>query len=215
MSTVRLMGAGKTRSCPHCKSTILESAAVCPGCQHHLRFDPAAAAQRVAGRTPMRVEGTIKPPASAGVCEYSVVLAIRNARGEEVARQVVGVGAIHPGDERTFSLSVEMFAAADLREVKAQADKQADKPTTRPAAVSAGWPQRPAEPVSGEPRTPAGGPAPDPQRPNWPVSPVADGARTPASRPAPPPHGGGSFVRPHEPAGGAPRLAKSDPAPKS
>jgi hypothetical protein len=36
-------------------------------------------------------------------------VAIRNAKGEEVARQVVGVGALQPSDERTFSLAVEVF----------------------------------------------------------------------------------------------------------
>ena len=35
---------GRTRVCPHCKATILESAAVCPQCKHHLRFGVAAAA---------------------------------------------------------------------------------------------------------------------------------------------------------------------------
>ena len=37
-----------TRVCPHCKATILASAAVCPSCRHHLRFDPAEAALRAA-----------------------------------------------------------------------------------------------------------------------------------------------------------------------
>ena len=30
--------AGRTRSCPHCKATILESSAICPQCRHHLKF---------------------------------------------------------------------------------------------------------------------------------------------------------------------------------
>ena len=51
MSTPRPGTAGATRSCPHCKTVILESASVCPACKHHLRFDEAAAvAQRIAGR---------------------------------------------------------------------------------------------------------------------------------------------------------------------
>ena len=40
MTTGRVVLTGKTRTCPHCKSTILESSSVCPACQHHLRFDP-------------------------------------------------------------------------------------------------------------------------------------------------------------------------------
>ena len=39
MSTARVGAPGATRSCPHCKATILESANVCPICRHHLRFD--------------------------------------------------------------------------------------------------------------------------------------------------------------------------------
>ena len=56
MSAARPGTAGATRTCPHCKATILESASVCPACRGHLRFDEAAAAARedellaVAGR---------------------------------------------------------------------------------------------------------------------------------------------------------------------
>jgi hypothetical protein len=101
---------GKSRVCPHCKSTILDSASVCPACQHHLKFDRTAEAQRKAAATltPLKVEGCIKHPAGAEPWEYSVVLAIRNDRGEEVTRQVVGVGALQNQDERSFTLSVEV-----------------------------------------------------------------------------------------------------------
>lgn len=40
-----------------------------------------------------------------------MVLSIRNDRGEEITRQVIGVGALHPDESRSFNLSVEMFAA--------------------------------------------------------------------------------------------------------
>jgi hypothetical protein len=103
------MNPGKTRSCPHCKATILESATVCPGCLHHLRFDPAAQ-RMLPAATPLRVEGTIRHPPDGGTWEYSIVLAVRNERGEEITRQVVGVGALAPTDVRSFSLSVELFA---------------------------------------------------------------------------------------------------------
>ena len=41
--------------------------------------------------------------------EYSMMLTIRNERGEEIARQQVGVGALQPSEERTFTLSVDVF----------------------------------------------------------------------------------------------------------
>jgi hypothetical protein len=106
--------AGKTRICPHCKSTILESASVCPACQHHLRFDPAAAAIRAQQTTTaLRVEGTVRHPPEGEAWEYSMVLSIRNDRGEEIDRKLVGVGAMRPGEQRTFALSVEIVAAGD------------------------------------------------------------------------------------------------------
>jgi hypothetical protein len=55
------------------------------------------------------VEGTIRHPAVGEPWEYSVVLSIRNDRGEETDRQVVGVGALNPTEGRTFTLSVEVF----------------------------------------------------------------------------------------------------------
>ena len=44
-----------------------------------------------------------------------MLLTIRNARGEEVARQLVGVGALQPNEERTFTLSVEVSAVGERR----------------------------------------------------------------------------------------------------
>ena len=40
-----------------------------------------------------------------------MVLTIRNERGEEIARKLVGVGAMQPDEQRTFTLSVEMNPA--------------------------------------------------------------------------------------------------------
>jgi hypothetical protein len=108
MSTARQGVAGSTRTCPHCRTTILESAAVCPSCRHHLRFDPASKGKAVAAASPLLVEGTIRHPPQGDPWEYSVTISIRNERGEEVARQVVGVGALQPNEERTFTLSVEV-----------------------------------------------------------------------------------------------------------
>jgi hypothetical protein len=36
-------------------------------------------------------------------------VSIKNDRGDEVARQVVGVGALEPGEARTFTFAVEVF----------------------------------------------------------------------------------------------------------
>lgn len=109
MNTARPVSPGKSRRCPHCRSDILESASVCPVCRHHLRFDQSAepAGARFSA---LHVEGTIRHPVERGPWEYSVVIAVRNHKGEEIARQVVGIGAMQGGDQRTFDLSVEVFA---------------------------------------------------------------------------------------------------------
>ena len=109
---------GKTRTCPHCKATILESASICPACRHHLRFDPQAAERPVASFSPLRVEGTIRHPVEGEPWEYSVMLAIRDDRGEEIARQVVGVGALRPAEQRTFTLAVEVFTPVPAEAAK-------------------------------------------------------------------------------------------------
>jgi hypothetical protein len=110
MSSVRSLHPGHTRTCPHCKATILESAVVCPACDHHLRFGVEAHKRPLRTYTPLRVEGTIRHPAVGESWEYSVVLSIRDDRGEELTRRVVGVGALQPSDQRTFSLAVEVFS---------------------------------------------------------------------------------------------------------
>ena len=111
------MGApGATRNCPHCRTTILESSSVCPACRHHLRFDPGAAAQKAAASFhPLRVEGTIHHPGEAEPWEYSVVVSIKNEKGDDVARHVVGVGALQPNERRTFSFAVEVFTPSNTR----------------------------------------------------------------------------------------------------
>jgi acetyl-CoA carboxylase beta subunit len=110
MNTARPVIPGKTRACPHCKATILDSASVCPACNHHLRFESDARRRPQRTYSPLRVEGTIKHPPVGEAWEYSVVISIRNDRGEETDRHVVGVGALHPSEGRTFTLSVEVFA---------------------------------------------------------------------------------------------------------
>jgi hypothetical protein len=100
--------AGATRTCPHCRATILESAAVCPGCKHHLRFDQNARPGGVpATRTAWQIEGTLDAERMDQATEYSILVVVRNERNEEVARQVINVGALTGAERRTFSLSIE------------------------------------------------------------------------------------------------------------
>jgi uncharacterized protein YbaR (Trm112 family) len=100
--------AGATRTCPHCRATILESAVVCPGCKHHLRFDKdARPGGLVATKTVWQVEGTLDAERMDALTEYSILVVVRNERNEEVARQVVNVGSLQGAERRTFSLSIE------------------------------------------------------------------------------------------------------------
>lgn len=113
MAATHAAAAGATRACPHCRELILESAEVCPACHHRLRYGAQAGGLVApAALTPLRVEGSFRNPASeGGAWEYWMVLTIRDERGEEIARKLVGVGAMHPGEQRSFSLSVEMNPA--------------------------------------------------------------------------------------------------------
>ncbi|MCU0626089.1 MAG: hypothetical protein MUF21_06320 [Gemmatimonadaceae bacterium] len=108
MTVVRKGLPGATRTCPHCRATILESSARCPQCLKHLRVDPDAASRAASTQVPFKVEGTIKRTAGDDPAEYAIVLVLRDERGQEVSRQVMGVGALLPGTERTFALSVEL-----------------------------------------------------------------------------------------------------------
>lgn len=115
MSAPRPGAAGATRACPHCKTTILESAGICPACKHYLRFDSPQSAGAAEATTALQVEGMIRHPSDGGAWEYSVVLTIRDDEGNEIARQVVGVGALHADEERTFNLAVEVMPTGDMR----------------------------------------------------------------------------------------------------
>jgi hypothetical protein len=106
----RTASIGRTRSCPHCRATILESATVCPACRHHLRFERRAGEQvEPAGEIALKVSGQFSRKATEGRGEYSVVIVIRDAGGTELARKVIGVGGLTPGDERIVELTVEIF----------------------------------------------------------------------------------------------------------
>ena len=112
MSNIRSGNPGATRACPHCKETILESAAVCPQCKHHVRFAGAAggsaALETGETLTALKIEGSIRQPNDVASWEYSVVVSIKNEQGKEIARKLIGVGAMAPDELRTFNLSVEV-----------------------------------------------------------------------------------------------------------
>jgi hypothetical protein len=111
MSTACPASPGAMRACPHCRETILESAAVCPACRHYLRYEPLAEAPQEPAFTPLRIEGSIRHPADGEPWEYTVVVSIRNDRGEEIAHKLIGVGAMNPNERCTFTLSVAAVSA--------------------------------------------------------------------------------------------------------
>jgi hypothetical protein len=156
----RPVSTGKTRTCPHCKATILESLSICPGCMHHLRFDSEAAKRQVAAAPALRVEGIIRHPPLEQPLEYFVIIAIRNDRGEEVTRQVVNVGALQAAEKRTFTLSVEVLPPQAPVPTKSNASTGTFKSpipqptaTVRPSAPSA----NPTSAVPTSPAVPTGG----------------------------------------------------------
>jgi len=118
MSSARTSSPGATRQCPHCRETILESAGVCPACRHYLRFDARSDASQAPALTPLRIEGSIRHPPEGEAWEYTVVVSIRNDRGEEIAHKLIGVGGMNPNEQRTFVLSVEAVAAPAKRSPK-------------------------------------------------------------------------------------------------
>jgi hypothetical protein len=139
MNQPRPGSPGATRQCPHCKETILESASVCPACRHHLRFDPTAVPAELAqSSTPLRIEGVLRQPADGGPAEYSVIVSVKNERGEEIARKLVGVGAMNPDERRTVTLTVEVAPAKTPVKAVPKAAPMPEK-TERPA------PRRPTD----------------------------------------------------------------------
>ena len=109
MSTTSVGSPGKARLCPHCKATILQSATICPACDHSLRFDSKRTRRAPPSFSPLRVEGTIKHPDAGEAWEYSIALSILDRQGKEITRQIVSVGVLNPDEQRTFKLAVEVF----------------------------------------------------------------------------------------------------------
>jgi hypothetical protein len=98
-----------SRLCPHCKATILQSATICPACDHSLRFDSKRTRRAPPSFSPLRVEGTIKHPDAGEAWEYSIALSILDSQGKEITRQIVSVGVMNPDEKRTFRLAVDVF----------------------------------------------------------------------------------------------------------
>ena len=98
----------QTRTCPHCRAVILQSSATCPSCKKHLKVagDDTLAPNR---RFPAPRGRRDPPPSGGEAWEYSAVVTITNDKGEEIGRHIVGVGALQPGEGRTFSFAVEVF----------------------------------------------------------------------------------------------------------
>jgi hypothetical protein len=87
---------------------ILDSAIVCPGCRHHLRF--GGNADSLAAQTSQvawQIEGTLQPEGTARDAEYCIVVVVHDEKNREISRQVVSVGALKGEQQRRFTLSVE------------------------------------------------------------------------------------------------------------
>lgn len=112
MTAERQATPGAARTCPHCRQTILASAAICPACRKHLRFEEKPAPGRAAATlVPFRVEGKLTRPPEGEPWEYSMVAEIRDERGEEIARHVIGVGVLREMEVRTFAVAIEVTVA--------------------------------------------------------------------------------------------------------
>ena len=72
-----------------------------------MRFDSEAQKQ-TAARSALKIEGKIQHPTNEEPWEYCVVISVKNEKGEEVARNVVNVGALQGTEHRTFVLSVDV-----------------------------------------------------------------------------------------------------------
>jgi coenzyme F420-reducing hydrogenase beta subunit len=72
--------------------------------------------------TPFSVEGTIRHPTRGDAWEYSIVVSVRNERGEEIARKVVDAGALRALESRTVSLAVDVTAPPGTTESELEGD---------------------------------------------------------------------------------------------
>ena len=136
MSVARPSTVGATRVCPHCKATVLQSANICPGCQHHLRFNTVNAEPQTKSVSAMRIEGSIHHAGRGEQCEYCVVVSISNQQGEKIARNVVGVGALQPGEKHQYSFSVELMPVRSTPKAPLPASKAPPPASKAPPPAS-------------------------------------------------------------------------------
>ena len=107
-------------------------------------------------RTALRVEGKIKHPPQEDPWEYTVVVYIRNERGEEVARHVINVGALAKSEERVVSLSVDVMPPRTIVPVQRPAAAAPAAGAARPVPAAAAAPRPVAPPAPpGAPLQPA------------------------------------------------------------
>jgi hypothetical protein len=114
---------GAAWNCPHCSERILRSAATCPACRRHLRFEAVTGASAKPARAPvcpLSVDGRIRHPGNEVPWEYSVLVEVHDGQGEMVARRIVQVGALRPGDSRSFTLRVEVLVPEESTLTAAQ-----------------------------------------------------------------------------------------------
>jgi|SRR5258705_7689808 hypothetical protein len=112
MKASRAPSPGESRACPHCQATILQSATFCPICRHSLKLTSFEAPRARPATCPFLVEGTLEHPGASAPWEYSIIDGSAGRAGKLLSRQTVGVGALRQGQQRIFSLRVEMFAAS-------------------------------------------------------------------------------------------------------
>ena len=93
-----------------------------------MRFIPGAkgGGVTVPTFTPLQVEGQIHHPNVGEAWEYAAVITVTNERGEEVSRQIVGVGAIEPGAQRKFTFTVEVFTPNGVPELEPAGSARGD-----------------------------------------------------------------------------------------
>jgi hypothetical protein len=130
---------------------ILQSASSCPACKKHLKFEPGAAATPAPSFSALSLEGAVRHPNVGQAWEYSVLVSIKNEAGEEVARQVVNVGALQPGEQRSFTFAVDVFVPGDAKPTTAGAtvDSPVSSPVIPVAASAAASPSLTASVPSG------------------------------------------------------------------
>jgi hypothetical protein len=76
--------------------------------------------------SPLRIDATVPHPGGGAAWEYTVLVEVWNAAGAVLARRVVGVGAVQPGESRGVTLRIDMHPAG--RSAPAGAAERLEKP---------------------------------------------------------------------------------------